>query len=167
MFRVLNECYGYDGTCCRKIWVGAEKLFYHETLALIKTFKDDKVERLIDIVAACSKDSQNVKALERIAALERKFRWAIKKVPALEKLSSTSLASLADIIEEIAKPANDWALNDFATNDEWDLFDFKRYLETQGKQQGDLPLEQQKELEKKLDDILRNNIPLRQVFEKV
>ena len=47
------------------------------------------------------------------------------------------------------------------------MFDFKRFLETQGKQQVDLPLEQQKELEQKLDEILRDNPDLRQTFERV
>lgn len=84
VFRVLFEYYGFNGICCRKIYENADKLFFHETLATLSTFDKDKAEILVNVVSACTKDAENVKALERIANLNDSYSWALKRMPPLD-----------------------------------------------------------------------------------
>ena len=165
--RVMYEYYRFSPSICEKIWNNADKLLHHEQLELIRTFSGEKVERLIDVVAACSKDKTAVKALKIMAEHDLRYGWTISKIPALEKLSKTSLSSLAEMIEQVALPANAKALYKFSIDRKLDLFGFNKLLAQQGKQQAGLKKEQQERLEKSIERFFDNCPGFEKIYNEV
>ena len=108
--RVMYEYYRFSAMNCATIWGAVEKLLHHDQLELIRTFSDDKATMLINLVATCSKDKEALRALQTIARLDRVYGWTLKRLPGLAKLTTTSLTSLAELIEQVSDPANSKAL---------------------------------------------------------